>query len=175
MHRIELPKPNVPIPGLTVYSDTPHELIAVFPSLPGAETITAKRTVISIPPLNQLYVVNFHGAMFATRELTVTVHPDTSLKKVDLNVETTLSDQLDKLSESVSTLATARKEIRDQKREEQKEARDREKELKDEAKAQDPLALENEAIKRELLNLMLKANRDAAQRGAELPYPGIGI
>ena len=136
----------------------PHEVIAVFPEVPGSDRIVQSKTRLILPAKKEGYVLGYRGAVFFSRDLSITLNPDSTLKEVKLNSETQVAKGVEDLNKSVENVGKTVGEI--------KEAQAQ--------KKKDPVEGENESLKKELLNLMLKANKDAAAQGQPLPYPDAG-
>lgn len=152
------PKSLGKVSGLVVNHNAPHEVIAVFPEKPGStKTLAQKKTQAFFASATEVQEIDYSGAMFATRRLEVELHPDSSLKRAKISSTSSLGDDLSSLASAAKTYGETSRAI-------------------EEAEAEpEPVQAENDALLREIRNLMLKANLDALQRGEPLPYPEVGL
>jgi hypothetical protein len=139
--------------GLRVQVPGPHDVVAVLHDDAGERVV--KETRMSLPAEDEFYDLGFKGGQFRSRVLNVSLHPNGTLKSY-----TFTSTQ--KLGEALQSFAEATKSVR--------EGLEEVAEAKEEP---DPTEVANAELELEILNLMLKANLEAAQNGQPLPYPGI--
>lgn len=144
------------VQGLVLNQNAPQEVVAVFPSAPGSKELVERRTTAFFASTNEYVELQYEGALFATRGLEVELHPDSSLKRAKITSTSTLASDLEGLTEATTSI---REEL------EAYEERNEEPDALDE---------QNDALRRELLNLMLQANIDAHLAGETLPYPEVG-
>ncbi|MBX3305914.1 MAG: hypothetical protein KF751_07655 [Nitrospira sp.] len=153
--RVPLPYSEPCICGLVVSHMEPHIAYAIFPELPGSKTIQVQSARVMLPSADEAYVIGYRSGLFSSRELTIALNNDGSLQGVKLTGELGAAKALDAIAKNADALAKADKTIRDE---------------ADKAK-KNPLDVDNDELKREIKNIMLKANKDALENGLPLPYP----
>lgn len=142
--------------GLVVQTNVPHELVAVFPKEPGSRELDTQVAAAMLPSTKDYYELNYCGALFRTTELKVELHPDSTVKKVEMNSTLQLADQLGAITEGAGEIATTKKAFDDA-----------------EPSKVEELTTESSRLKNEVLIRMQQANLDALELGKPLPYPDI--
>jgi len=145
-----------PLAGLVVNHNVPYQLVSVFRDAPGSEHLTSCTSEAMLPSREELYVIGYHGALFSTRELKVELNPDTTLKRVRISSESQSGKSSDSLSSAGGTIASAAQSV-----------------LAIRAAQPTATGAENQALQEQVLNLMLKANKNAIDKGQPLPYPAL--
>lgn len=151
------PQELAKVKGLVVNHNDPHEMIAIFPDAEGSKKVTHKTAVVSLTSVNELYEIDYCGALFSTRRLEVELHADSSFKRASITSTSSASDDLSALATATEALGEAKKAIEEAK----------------EADPADPADIGNEALQKEILKLMLEANLEALDLGEPPPYPDI--
>jgi len=142
--------------GLVVQTNVPHDIVAIFPKSLGNLALDTEDARAMLPSPKDYYELNYCGALFRSAELKVELHPDTTIKKVEMNSNLQLADQLGAVTSSLGEISSVKKEI-----EAAEPSEDQEK------------AAEAARLKNEVLIRMQQANRDALDLGQPLPYPDI--
>lgn len=142
------------INGLAVNHNLPHHVVAVFRQRPGAGQIITRQATAMLPSQQEFYVVGYNSGLFSTRELTVELNTDSTIKMVDFDSKSTLADDLGKMAKAVDSVTKLRKDIQ----------------AEQEKKEQEKAAEDDVQMRKELLRLMLEANMEAARTGQKLPY-----
>lgn len=150
------------VSGLAVNYNTPHRVVAVFPEKQGSSKLVMEHARAMLPDARAVYEVNYTGALFRSRELAVSLHADTTVKKIEIGDALTLPEDLAAMREGVAALAPVKK------------AFDEAAEAKQPPTAAEVLTLENAALQAQILNAMLQANLDAVAKGGQPPYPDAG-
>ncbi len=73
------------IDGLAVNQTVPYGLVALFPEVPGSSAIAREAGTAMLPSPQELYVVDYTGALFTSRTLEVELYPDTTVKRVKMS------------------------------------------------------------------------------------------
>jgi len=144
------------VKGLAVNQSVPHKVFAIFPEAPGSnskEKLVVQKTSEFLTSSAELYTINYRGAPFATRQLEVDLHGDSSVKRVKVTSSQQLPEALESLAGAAKSAGDVRKNLA----------------------SPDPLVNENTSIELQLKNLMLQANLNAIGQGIDPPYPGIGV
>lgn len=141
------------VDGLRVQVPVPHRVIAVFRTSDSKTAVQESQA--SLPEKGVFYDLNFSGALFATRSLNVEI-ADGMLKSYSFASDANIDEGLSSAGQAIKTVSEAIEEARDP----------------GEAPP-DPLDDANDRLRREVLNMMLEANRAALERGDPLPYPDV--
>jgi hypothetical protein len=139
--------------GLFVSVPVPHQVVTVFPESADDRTkLQTQATEMSLPSPTELYVLNYRGALFASKALQVELNIDTTVKHVNINSEAQTEQAFKDLANAAAKAVEANKTA---------------------STESDAVASENSSLTTEICNLMLKANRAAIQAGTALPYPDV--
>lgn len=144
--------------GLVVSVSEPHQVIAVFPTEPGSGEFVEYQNSMSLPALDEYYVIGYEGDLFYSRELQIELNSDSSLKRVKLSSTSTAAEDLQSIGTALQGVKTELKEIH-------------------ESKKTPPNATDtkSEDLRREIVNKMLEANRDAVANGQPPPYNDVKL
>jgi hypothetical protein len=138
--------------GLAVNQPTPHEMIVIFPETSGSKKLIEQQTQQFLTSSTELYTINYCGALFATRQLEVELHGDSSPKKVKVSSTQEIPEALAEFTNTAKSAGEIRKGIEESK------------------VIPDPLIKENESLDTQVRNLMLQANIKAIELGLQPPY-----
>jgi len=140
--------------GLAVNQPTPHEIIVIFPEVSVSKNkLVQQKTRQFLTSSTELYTINYSGALFATRQLEVDLHWDSSPKRVKVSSAQEIPAALEDLAAASKSAGEIRKGLK--------------------TPPEDPLIKENTSLELQLRNLMLQANIRAIELALEPPYPGI--
>ena len=151
----EMPSPADPS-GLRIQIPAPHDVYVVLQDRAGQRVL--QQTTMSLATMKEFYDLDFRGGPFTSRELSVSLHPNGTLKEYSFTAAQKVSDTIDGLADATSAINEARLAI---------------KEAEKPAVSPDPVAEENEELQLQLINLMLKANIEALLSGQKPPFEGI--
>lgn len=155
MHANRLSARNANPDGVLVQVPAEHGVFAVLPE--SKDNVAFRLATVTMPSRQEVYDIDFRGGMFASSKLMLDVHPSGTVKKLRFERVDTGSQSLSNSAGAISAAAAKQREL--------------------EAEEEDPgnpVDAENAELQRQLLNLMLQANIEAAQNGRELPFPGVG-
>ena len=141
------------VDGLRVQVPVPHDVFAVFRDKDGKTRV--QKSTAPLPEEGVYYDLNFTGALFATRSLNVDI-ANGILKSYAFASKASVDKGLTSTSEAIETVTDALKEAGAPGEE-----------------PNDPLDDANDQLRREVLNMMLEANRAALERGDPIPYPDV--
>lgn len=152
--RVPLP-PKDCLCGVVVRQPVPYSTYAIFPETPDSKVFKVQAGKAMLPSEKEAYVLGYRGALFSSHELTVTLNPDGSIQEAKITGDLQAAKALDAIAKNADTFAKTQKTLKEEEQKSQK----------------DPLDTENESLKKEIKNMMLKANKDALEQGVPLPYP----
>lgn len=148
--------------------------------------IEADKGVATLPDPDRLYVLRLNGMPFSDDTVAVTLGPDGTLTKVDVDAKGKVKEAADGLAKSVGdvdTARTARKTAAEAEKTTGETARlDAQKARLDAELAEvevaalpaDATAAARKTAENKLSNLRLEANQKARKAGLALPFPDVG-
>lgn len=142
--------------GLAVNQSVPHDVLAIFPEAPGSTKLVTLKTRELLTSPTELYTINYRGALFASRQLEVDLHGDSTVKRVKVTSTQQLPEALESLAGAAKSAGDIQKNLAT-------------------PTSPNPLVDENTSIEIQLKNLMLQANLNAIRQGIAPPYPGVGV
>jgi hypothetical protein len=154
-HRKPIADANKCLDGLVVNQNTPHKVVAVFATSVHSDRLDEIETDTMLPSEAEVYVLGYRGALFATRSLNVELHPDTSVKSVKFGSEAQTEQAFKDLTSAAATAVSIDATLSAKK------------------PGADPDSATNTANSKELCKKTLATNKDDADNGRPLTYPGI--
>lgn len=149
-----VPASGAEVNGLRVQVPAAHDLVTVLHDEPSGERVV-RFTRMILPATDEYYELDMTGGLFKARALAVTLNPNGTVKTYSFTTAAKIAEALQQAAEATSTVQDAVIKV-------------------EEAKKQpNPVEVENAKLEIEILNMMLKANREALKEGRPLPYPGI--
>jgi len=157
--RIDAKAPTPKPGGLVVNHKTPQRVIAIFPEEPGSQTLATKTTIMALPDPNELYVLDFSGALFRTVSLDVELLEDGTLKHVRLDSKQEAGAALERFNKSAQNAVGLMKTLDEIEAAKEKAAKEQADEAAGQTKAELTLQKEELALQLEIA----KAEKELAE------------